>query len=121
MYPRKTNNCDLCDFCGGAYPGVCIESSGKNVDICKTCVQKSIELLNINITNPTTTLMGKLSAVAKRIFDKDTKTLIKAEYLNSDLSLTSKGMENIHALLLQAHKKELVELAEEDIEEAKES
>lgn len=61
-----------------------------------------------------------ISTIAKRIFDKDTKTLIKANFLKDDLSLTEHGEEALYGLLFSDKKDELVKLAQEELDEKKE-
>ena len=61
--------------------------------------------------------MNKLTALAKRFLDADTKKLIKAGLLNKDLSVTSQGEWEINALLIQKYKEELVKVADEIISE----
>lgn len=65
-------------------------------------------------------LMTRLSAMAKKTFDGDTKTLIKAEYLNKCLDVTSEGQDALWPILFEAHKKELVAAAKADIKEREE-
>ena len=65
------------------------------------------------------TIIMRLNTMMKKILDKDTKTLIKAGYLNGDLQLTETGRESLEALLVEEKKEALVKLAEETIEEQK--
>lgn len=62
-------------------------------------------------------IMQTLSAMAKRLLDKDTKTLIKAGYLSTDLSITEKGIKHINAFLFDKFKSDIVKVAEEVIAE----
>lgn len=71
------------------------------------------------ITNNTKP-MNKLNSMMKRLLDKDTKTLIKSGFINGDLQLTQEGQEALSAILFEANKAELVNLAEEKIAEEKE-
>jgi hypothetical protein len=60
-----------------------------------------------------------LNNFMKKMLDKDTQTLIKAEYINGDLLLTQKGKEALDSINFQANKAELVKLAQEDLDEEK--
>lgn len=110
-----TNHGGYCDYCKEHSGTFCSNRAGR--DICKKCVLKAMKLFNIQTNN---SIMGNLSKLAKRIFDKDTKTLIKAGYLNSDLSFTKEGEEAVMSILLEKNKADLVELANEELEEKKE-
>lgn len=63
----------------------------------------------------------KLTSLMKRLLDKDTQTLVKAGYLDTDLDLTNKGQEALLSLLLMANKPELVKMAQEELDEQKEN
>lgn len=63
--------------------------------------------------------MTQLSTIAKRLVDSDTKTLIKAGYIDSCLDLTSRGSDALKAILFEANKKELVAAAKAQIKEDK--
>lgn len=62
-------------------------------------------------------IMEKLGIWVRKLVDKDTRILLKAGYLNGDLEPTDKGKLALDFLTFQAHKKELVELAQEEIKE----
>ncbi len=62
-------------------------------------------------------LMTQLSNIAKRLVDSDTKTLIKAGYVDSCLDLTGRGKDALVAILFEANKKELVTAAKAQIKE----
>jgi hypothetical protein len=62
----------------------------------------------------------KLSALMKRILDKDTKTLIKAGFLDKNLELTKKGSDALEAILVEQNKEALVKLADVAIFEEEE-
>lgn len=64
--------------------------------------------------------MTKLTAMFKRLTDKDTQTLRKAGFINGDLELTGDGQQALNAVLFEANKPALVELAKEMLEEEKE-
>jgi hypothetical protein len=64
--------------------------------------------------------MTRLTTLAKRLFNSNIKTLIKAGFLNKDLSVTERGQAGINAVILESHMEEVVKLAEERIEEDKE-
>lgn len=57
-----------------------------------------------------------LSALARRILDADTRTFIKAGFINGDLKLTDKGMDATHLVIFEKYKKEMLDLANEQIE-----
>lgn len=61
--------------------------------------------------------MSQLSVIAKHLVDSDTKTLIKASYVDSCLNLTSRGEDALVAILFEANKKELVTAAKAQIKE----
>lgn len=60
-----------------------------------------------------------LSTLAKKMFDAETKTLIKAGLLNSNLELTSEGRDELNAILFLENKKALVERAKDIIKDRK--
>ncbi len=62
-----------------------------------------------------------LSTIAKRLLDADTKTLIKAGFLDTELRLTDKGKAELNAILFEANKTALVVAAQAVIDEAKEN
>ena len=64
--------------------------------------------------------MSRLTTIAKRLFDSNTKTLIKGGLLDKDLSVTERGKAGIYALFIEEHMDELVKIAQERIEEDKE-
>ena len=74
-----------------------------------------LELIKTNKTN----FMANLNSMMKRLLDADTKTLIKADFINGDLLLTEEGKDTLAAILFEANKKELVKLAEEKLSEEK--
>ncbi len=59
-----------------------------------------------------------LSNIAKRLLDADTKTLRKANFLDSELNLTHEGKSALWAILFDANKAALVAAAQEAIDEA---
>lgn len=61
--------------------------------------------------------MSKLTTLAKKAFDKPTKTLIKAGVLNDDLSIRDE--EFILAVLVDLNKDAIVKAAEERLDEEK--
>ena len=63
--------------------------------------------------------MGELNFLAKFFLNADTKKLIKAGLMNSDLSLTSEGEKALLAILCREKKQELVKMAKEILEEKK--
>ncbi len=61
-----------------------------------------------------------LSTIAKKLFDADTKTLIKAGFLDQHLlTLTEVGRAQIWAILFEQNKAALVAAAQADIDEKK--
>lgn len=66
-------------------------------------------------------LMTRISATAKKLFDADTKTLIKAGYLDNCLNVTQEGRDAMWPILMDAHKKDLVAAAKEQFAEEKEA
>lgn len=60
------------------------------------------------------------STLMKRLLDSDTKTLIKAGFLDSELDLTEEGETELMSLLLLANKEAMVKAALEKIQEEKE-
>lgn len=62
----------------------------------------------------------KLNSMMRRLLNADIKKLIKAGLMNGDLLLTDEGRNALYALLVETHKKELVEIAQEIITEKKE-
>jgi len=66
-------------------------------------------------------ITNMLGALMKRLLDKDTQTLVKAGFLDKDLSLTSEGEAEVLAIILEANKKALVEAAQAKIDEEKEA
>ena len=65
-------------------------------------------------------IIMKLNSMMRRLLNADVKKLIKAGLMNGDLLLTEEGKNAVYAILVEAHKKELVEIAKEIIEEQKE-
>lgn len=70
--------------------------------------------------NNLTQIASMFSAIARRLLDKDTKTLIQAGFLSTDLSLTSEGQSALLSIMLSNSKEELVKEAAAAIEEKKE-
>lgn len=108
----------VCDFCEKslAFNLLFCPNEESSRDICFDCVRTAhAELSNSKSIYERTISM--FSAIAKRLLDRDTQKLMKAGFLNSDLSLTSKGEEYVLALLLEENKAALVREAEAIIEE----
>jgi len=61
--------------------------------------------------------MSRLSLLAKKAFDKETKTLIKTGVLNSDLEVQNEQF--VLSFLVDKYKTELAALAQEQLDEAK--
>ncbi len=78
----------------------------------------SKDLALISDTSHTTiggSIMSKLTVLAKKMFDKDTKTLIKAGVLNNDLEVANQQF--VLSFLVDKHKAELAALAQEQLDE----
>lgn len=63
--------------------------------------------------------MSQVSKLAQKLLDADTRTLMEAGYLNSELALTSKGEEALKQLLFVTNKVELIKQAKADLTEEK--
>lgn len=61
----------------------------------------------------------KITSMVKRLLDKDTKTLVKAGFINGNLELTEEGRNSLMAIMFDKFKPELVKEAEEKIAEEK--
>ena len=70
------------------------------------------------LTSKLTKKMKTLSIFFKRLVDSDTQSLYKVDYINGELALTERGKNALLVLLFAANKKELVQMAEEEIAEA---
>lgn len=125
LFLRSTPHNRTCDFCGVHSDIVWGTSQDDDRDICPSCVTHIFENLSVKhrtlkvngsktITNP------MLNAFLKTIFDADTKTLIKAGFLNKDGTLTETGIEYLDTLNLKSHMKEMVIAAKEVIQDLKE-
>ena len=64
------------------------------------------------------TIMQKLSLIARKTFDKDTKTLIKAGVLDNNLQVVDRQF--VLDFIASQHTKELAAVAQERLDEAKE-
>lgn len=74
--------------------------------------------LNSRIS-PTPKKRMKLSAIARRMLDANTRTLVKAGYLDNELELTTEGEETLLAILTTANMEALVKEAKKEIRERK--
>jgi len=70
-------------------------------------------------SNPT--IMYQLTNIAKRLLNKEVKTLVKAGFMNSELSMTEAGRQELTSILFDKFQKELVEAAAAKLEEDKEN
>lgn len=68
---------------------------------------------------PKRTIMKTLNTMMKKLLDADTQTLVKAGYINGDLELTSEGRAALNTIVFQANKKELVAMAQEELDAEK--
>lgn len=73
------------------------------------------------ISNDNKTQMKTLGTMMKRLLDKDTQTLVKAGFVNGDLELTEEGRKALLAIQFSEKKSELVILAQEVLDEERES
>jgi len=85
----------------------------------QSCLVRERDLELVNQTNKKGVIM-KLNSMMRRLLNADVKKLIKAGLMNGDLLLTEEGKNAIYALLVETYKKELVEIAQEIIDEEKE-
>lgn len=69
--------------------------------------QNSLELVIKNKT------MKKIGIMMRKLLSPETQELVKAEYINGDLELTTEGREALMSILFTVHKEELVKLAKE--------
>ncbi len=71
------------------------------------------EFSNKNFNNflPRMKRMQKLSPMQKELLNEDTKTLIKAGYLDNDLELTEEGEQVFNAILFEEKRAQLVAAA----------
>jgi len=60
-----------------------------------------------------------LSIIAKKLFDADTRVLVKAGILDTDLSITEDGVDFVLEFLVTSFKKELADEAKKLIKEQK--
>jgi hypothetical protein len=63
--------------------------------------------------------MSKLKTLARKLLSSDIRTLVKAGFLNADLTTAERGRAGIDALIIEKYMPELVAMAEERIEEDK--
>lgn len=110
-----TRCCDFCEKIFEASKVFCPNQSSSR-DICFHCVTIAAKDTPKNKSLIDRTI-SMFSAIAKRLLDQDTQKLVKAGFLNSDLSLTPKGEEHVLSLMLVQNKANLVAEAEEVIKE----
>ncbi len=65
-----------------------------------------------------TSMIKTLSNMMKKLLDSDTQTLVKADYINGDLELTSEGSNALLTVLFVANKAALLTMAQTAIDEA---
>lgn len=73
----------------------------------------------VSSSNNQKPMTQKISAIAKKLLDGDTKTLIKAGFIDNNLDLTDKGTAALNAIVFEQNKAALVEAAKAEVEEAK--
>ena len=61
----------------------------------------------------------RLTNLAKKLLDENTRTLIKAGYIDGDLELTDDGQEVLLSILFAEKKEDLVKMAQEEIKDKK--
>ncbi len=71
---------------------------------------------NINLN----TKMNKLTSMLKRLLDADSQILYKANFIDSNLELTSEGIKELLAITFDIYKDMFVQRAKEKIREEKE-
>lgn len=89
---------------------------GRSTSTCSSDDSKAL----FSISKPTEKSMYNLTNIAKRLLNKDIKTLVKAGFMNSDLSMTEAGRQELTSILFEKYQKELVEAATTKLEEEKE-
>ncbi len=60
-----------------------------------------------------------LKTLAKKLLNSDIKTLVKAKFLNDDLSISERGRAALDAVAVEENMTVLVEMAKERIEDDK--
>jgi len=78
-------------------------------------VVSGISSSNFNKINKTKIM--KITNLVKKILDKDTRTLIKAGFINGDIALTEEGVNELIGILFLEKKAELLKVAEEKLNE----
>ena len=63
------------------------------------------------------TIMQKLTPMLKRALSKEWQTLYKAGFVNGDLEFTEEGESALASVLLDQYKEQLVQLAQESLDE----
>ena len=79
-----------------------------------THISKKVDELQ-NVIKITNTM--KITNIVKKILDVDTRTLVKAGFINGDLALTDEGVSELLGLLFLEKKAELVKIAQEKLDE----
>lgn len=127
IYLKSNASGRACDFCSCSINSKPCYGTLKDEqrDICKACIEEMyMDMKQRNLLSAAKSvgesIISMISAVARRLLDKDTKTLIKAGYLSNDLTITEEGQNSLLALSLTSNMKELVALAEEKIAEKEE-
>lgn len=67
--------------------------------------------------NKIKTMTSNITTAAKRFFSKELQSLLKAGFINQDLSLTTEGKDELQALLMKDNLTKFAELADEKIKE----
>lgn len=76
------------------------------------CVTQFCEV----IYQPNNNKNMKITNLIKKIIDKDVRTLISADFISRDLTLTDEGVNELLGILFLEKKEELVKIAQEKIE-----
>ena len=116
----ESGNTRTCDFCGANNLKLLWATKRNDQhDICTKCIKEIYALIENKSFISSTSSM--LTSLMKRFLDKDTRDLVKAGFLNEDLSFTPKGEEVVLSIMLEKNKAELVAEAQAVIAEKEEN
>lgn len=136
----KAMNLEMEKFMGG-FAATTTCSTGKESQLTLAAMEKALETLGVPcrgkrgsktlyIGNGTAPIkkyktkggqMSYISKLGKRLLDADTKSLIKAGFLDSELDLTECGVQELLAIVFESNRAELVKAAKAKIKEAKDN
>ena len=97
-----------------------IYSSLKMEELRYSCLPPKISIKGRETIKLNKSRFMRITNLAKKLLDADTRTLIKTGYLNRDLEITEDGQDALLSILFTEKKAELVKMAQEEIEEHKE-